>query len=157
MCWCHQIDISRSFILQPQKNFCQFLYRKDFPIPFLCDLTILAKYTFQRTARKKYRTRSAAAGQTRLLPKMKRRARRLFTPPPRWGALTPVQRVRAVYQHLLEQQKRIAPNAVTLTPEELCARADRDAAFARLYDRARYSDNEITAQEAETYRPYLKN
>lgn len=92
-----------------------------------------------------------------LRDEMKRRARRLFTPPPRWGALTPVQRVRAVYRHLLEQQKRIAPTAVNLTPEELCARADRDAAFARLYGRARYSDHEITEQEAEIYRNYLKN
>ena len=119
-------------------------------------------HSFGSTAGEDYSEESeqlmTAQSMTRQLrDEMKRRARRLFTPPPRWGALTPAQRVRAVYQHLLERQKRIIPTAVNLTPEELCARADRDAAFARLYDRARYSDNEITAQEAETYRPYLKN
>ena len=92
-----------------------------------------------------------------LRDEMKRRARRLFKPPLRWSALNPAQRVRAVYQYLLEQQQRVAPTAVNLTPEELCVRAEKDAAFARLYDRARYSDHEITEQEAEAYRSYLKN
>lgn len=91
-----------------------------------------------------------------LRDEMKRRARRLFAPPRRWGALTPDQRVRAVYRHLLEQQQRAAPDAGNLTPEELCVRAQKDEAFARLYNRTRYSDSDITEQEAEAYRSYLK-
>ena len=92
-----------------------------------------------------------------LRDEMKRRVRRLFTPPPRWSALTPTERVRAVYKHLLEQQQRVAPTAVNLTPEELCARAEKDAAFARLYDRARYSDQPVDGQEAEAFRSYLRS
>lgn len=119
-------------------------------------------HSFGSTAGEDYSEESeqlmTAQSMTRQLrDDMKRRARRLFTPPPRWSALTPVQRVRAVYQHLLEQQKRVAPTAVNLTPEELCARAEKDAAFARLYDRARYSDQPVDGQEAEAFRSYLRS
>lgn len=86
-----------------------------------------------------------------------RRIKRLFRPPVRWGSLTPTQRVRFLYRHVLEKQQRIASDAENLTPEELCIRAEKAQTFAQLYDRARYAGEEITAQEAETYREYLKN
>ncbi len=79
--------------------------------------------------------------------------RRALTPPPRWSAMTPAQRVRFVYAALL---KREAGAAQALTPQALCRCAGVEEAFAALYDRVRYNGEEPEAQEAERWRSAAK-
>lgn len=99
---------------------------------------------------------SAQSMRKQMVEELNRRVRRILTRPPRWGELTPVQRVRQVYAHLLQQQVRVRPDASALTPQELMVRGGRDEAFAALYDRVRYGEGEVTEQEAEAWRGYWK-
>lgn len=87
---------------------------------------------------------------------VKRRIRKVFERPVRWNALTPNERVRRVYSHILEQEKRISVTAENLTPHQLCAVSEKDAEFADIYGRVRYAEQEVSAQEAEKWRGYLK-
>lgn len=98
---------------------------------------------------------SAQSMRDKMVQDMKNRARKLFTRPVHWGSLSARDRVRHIYAQLLRQQKHV-PAAHAMTPAQLCTAADRDAAFADLYDRARYSQHEIADDEAEKYRAYLK-
>ena len=86
-----------------------------------------------------------------------RRVKKLFARPVRWNALTPNERVRHVYGHLLQQEKRISASVENMTPQQLCRRAEKDEAFAALYGKVRYAEGTATAEEAEKYRGYLKN
>lgn len=98
---------------------------------------------------------SAQSMRDKMVQDMKNRARKLFTRPVHWGSLSARDRVRHVYAQLLRQQKHV-PTAHAMTPAQLCTAADRDEAFAELYDKARYSQHEIGEDEAEKYRVYLK-
>ena len=86
-----------------------------------------------------------------------KRFKKIFERPVRWSALTPNERVRHIYTKLLEQEKRITLSAENLTPEELCAKAEKDAQFAALYGKVRYAEADAAAEEVEPYRGYLKN
>ena len=91
-----------------------------------------------------------------LMDEWRARVQKRLRPAPRWSALTPRQRVRTVYGHILNREVKIRPDAVAQTPQELCGSTQHDEAFAALYDRARYSDETVTEQEAERFRAYLK-
>ena len=86
-----------------------------------------------------------------------KRFKKIFERPVRWNTLTPNERVRHIYTKLLEQEKRITLSAENLTPEELCAKAEKDAQFAALYGKVRYAEADAAADEVEPYRAYLKN
>lgn len=87
---------------------------------------------------------------------IRKTVRRALTPPPRWGAMTPSERVRYVYACLLRRQSKVAPGAVAMTPEQLCQSAELDPDFAELYDRVRYGQREPSAEEAERWRGAAK-
>ena len=70
------------------------------------------------------------------------RVRRALTPPPKWSAMTPNERVRYAYACLLRRQKETRPQAAAMTPEQLCRSAEVDPAFAALYDRVRYGEGQ---------------
>ena len=91
-----------------------------------------------------------------LMDEWRARVKKRLRPAPRWSALTPRQRVRTVYGHILNREVKIRLGAAAQTPQELCGSTQHDGAFAALYDRARYSDEMVTEQEAERFRAYLK-
>jgi len=99
---------------------------------------------------------TAQSMRKQLQEDLTRRVKKIFERPVRWNALTPSQRVRHVYKYLLEREKRISVSAENLTPHQLCERAEKDARFAEIYGRVRYAQEEVTAQEAENWRSYLK-
>ena len=91
-----------------------------------------------------------------LMDEWRARVQKRLRPVPRWSALTPQQRVRTVYGQILNREAKVRPEAAAQTPQELCESTKHDEAFAALYDRARYSDETVTEQEAERFRAYLK-
>lgn len=99
---------------------------------------------------------SAQSMGRQMLDEWKKRVRGALKRPVRWSALTPRERVRRVYAQLLRREAHAAPGCACLTPAQLCARLGKAQEFAALYGRARYSDEEIDAGEAEKYREYLK-
>ena len=84
------------------------------------------------------------------------RVRRALTPPPKWSAMTPNERVRYAYACLLRRQKKTCPQAAAMTPEQLCRSAEVDPAFAALYDRVRYGEGQAAPDEAGRWRGAAK-
>ena len=84
------------------------------------------------------------------------RVRRALTPPPKWSAMTPNERVRYAYACLLRRQKKTRPQAAAMTPEQLCRSAEVDPAFAALYDRVRYGEGQAAPDEADRWRGAAK-
>lgn len=84
------------------------------------------------------------------------RVRRALTPPPKWSAMTPNERVRYAYACLLRRQKKTCPQAAAMTPEQLCRSAEVDPAFAALYDRVRYGEGQAAPDEADRWRGAAK-
>ena len=99
---------------------------------------------------------SAESMRREISRQIRKTVRRALTPPPRWGAMTPSERVRYVYACLLRRQSKVAPGAVAMTPEQLCQCAELDPDFAELYDRVRYGQREPSAEEAERWRGAAK-
>ena len=99
---------------------------------------------------------SAQSMRKQLQEDLAKRVKKILERPVRWNALTPNERVRHVYKTLLEKEKRVSLTAENLTPHQLCEKTEKDAQFAEVYGRVRYAQQEISAQEAEVWRGYLK-
>lgn len=74
-----------------------------------------------------------------------------------WNDLDGRGRIRRLYQQFLQKKPDLSPmTAREALKQEKWMPADRAAAFAELYERARYSDHEITVQEAEQMKKSMK-
>ncbi len=88
-----------------------------------------------------------------------RAARRLSYRPPRWEKLNNRQRVRFVMEHMLYRGGKRSPDLALTAREHLAGpavpRRGDIAAFADAYDRARYSQEPVTDQDAQNAREFL--
>ena len=101
-------------------------------------------------------TAASIAARREIGRQIRSRVRRALTPPPKWSAMTPNERVRYAYACLLRRQKKTCPQAAAMTPEQLCRSAEVDPAFAALYDRVRYGEGQAAPDEADRWRGAAK-
>lgn len=95
---------------------------------------------------------SLSAGEGRVSARRRRKSRRA----PRWSELDNRRRVRAAYRLAVADSARANKTASENLTMALSEAPDAARELAQSYDRARYSEHEISDAEAETAREILK-